>query len=117
MTGWWLERFGAKVAVGERHPRTLEAHRYHVDHHLLPAFAARRITSITVADVAALRREQRSPKTSAGALATLHSIVRYARRNDWIAVDPVFCGPMCRSTLPSGIGAAAGRSLTRCPRR
>jgi hypothetical protein len=24
----WLERFEAKVAAGERHPRTLEAHRY-----------------------------------------------------------------------------------------
>jgi integrase len=27
VAGWWLERFEAKVAAGERHPRTLEAHR------------------------------------------------------------------------------------------
>jgi hypothetical protein len=85
VSGWWLERFAAKVAAGDRHPRTLEAHRYHLDNHLLPAFASRRIASITVHDVAdlllALRRERRSAKTIATALATLHSIIRYARRN------------------------------------
>ena len=32
VAGWWLERFEAKVAAGERHPRTLETHRYHLDH-------------------------------------------------------------------------------------
>jgi hypothetical protein len=37
VAGWWLERFAAKVAAGERHPRTLEAHRYQLDRHLLPA--------------------------------------------------------------------------------
>jgi len=31
VAGWWLERFEAKVAAGERHPRTLEAHRYQLD--------------------------------------------------------------------------------------
>lgn len=90
---WWLERFEGKVAAGERHPRTLEAHRYHLEHHLLPAFAHRRVAAITVDDVAelllALRREGRSAKTAASALATLHSIMRYARRNGWITVDPV----------------------------
>jgi integrase len=93
VAGWWLERFEAKVAAGERHARTLEAHRYHLDRHLLPAFAARRIASITVGDVAdlllAMRLARRSAKTAASALATLHSILRYARRHDWIAVDPV----------------------------
>jgi hypothetical protein len=34
VAGWWVERFAAKVAVGERHPLTLEAHRYHLDRHL-----------------------------------------------------------------------------------
>jgi hypothetical protein len=75
VAGWWLERFEAKVAAGERHPRTLEAHRYQLDRHLLPALAPRRIASITVDDVAelldALRRKGCSPKTSASALATL----------------------------------------------
>jgi len=28
LAGWWLARFEARVAAGERHPRTLEAHRY-----------------------------------------------------------------------------------------
>ena len=28
VAAWWLERFEAKVAASERHPRTLEAHRY-----------------------------------------------------------------------------------------
>jgi hypothetical protein len=28
VAGWWLERFEARVVAGERHPRTLEAHRY-----------------------------------------------------------------------------------------
>jgi hypothetical protein len=35
VAGWWLERFEAKVAAGERHPRALEAHRYQLDRHLL----------------------------------------------------------------------------------
>jgi hypothetical protein len=73
------------VAAGERHPRTLEAHRYHLDHHLLPALASRHVAAITADDVAelllGLRRRRRSAKTSASALATLHSIVRYARRH------------------------------------
>ena len=51
------------------------------------------MSALTVDDVAALWGELRatgcSPRTAAGALATLHSIVRYARRHGWIAVDPV----------------------------
>jgi hypothetical protein len=31
--GRWLDRYEAKVAAGERHPRTLEAHRYPLDRH------------------------------------------------------------------------------------
>jgi hypothetical protein len=59
---WWLERFEAKVAAGERHPRTLEARRYQLDRHLLPALGRRRIASITVDDVAGLLRSPREPK-------------------------------------------------------
>jgi hypothetical protein len=40
VAGWWVERFQAKVAAGERHPRTLEAHRYQLDRHLLAAAPA-----------------------------------------------------------------------------
>ena len=54
VAGWWLERFEAKVAAGERHPRTLEAHRYQLDRHLLPAFGRRRVAALTVDDVAEL---------------------------------------------------------------
>lgn len=93
VAGWWLARFEAKVSVGKRRSRTLEAHRYHLERHLLPELAARRMCTLTVDDVAALLdrlgRKGCSPKTAAGTLATLHSIVRYARRHGWIAVDPV----------------------------
>lgn len=90
---WWLERFEAKVASGERRPRTLEAHRYYLNQHLLPAFGERRIGSISTDDVAefllALRQSGCSPKTTANSLATLRMIVAYARRHDWIAADPI----------------------------
>ena len=93
VAGWWLERFNAKVAAGERHPRTLEAHRYHLDRHLLPELGPRRIASITVDDVAELLHRLRgkgcSAKTSASALATLESVMRFARRRGWIVADPV----------------------------
>jgi integrase len=89
----WMSRFEARVAAGERHPRTLEDHRYRLEHHLLPAFATRRMSALTVDDIAALldalRAKGCSPKTAAGALATLHTIVRSARRHGWIATDPV----------------------------
>jgi integrase len=93
VASWWVERFEAKVAAGERHARTVEAHRYHLDRHLLPALGGRRIASITVDDVAelldALRRKRRSAKTASSALSTLESIMRFARRHGWIASDPV----------------------------
>jgi len=93
VAGWWLERFEAKVAARERHPRTLESHRYHLEQHLLPALASRRVASITVDGVAELLLELRgkgcSAKTTANALATLHSILRYALRHGWITIDPV----------------------------
>jgi integrase len=93
VAGQWLERFEAKVAAGERHPRTLEAHRYQLDRHLLPALGRRAIALITVDDVAELLHELRrtgcSAKTSASALATLQSVMRFARRCGWIVADPV----------------------------
>jgi hypothetical protein len=83
VAGRWLERFEVKVAAGERHPRTLEAHRYQLDRHLLPGRARRRIASITVdyvAELPMLRRKGCSAKTSASALAMLQSVMRFARR-------------------------------------
>ncbi|HEY2053152.1 MAG TPA: site-specific integrase [Solirubrobacterales bacterium] len=81
------------VAAGERHRRTYEAHRFHLDHDLLPRLGNRRVASLTVDDVAELigelRAAGRSPKTSANALATLQSVLRFARRRGWIVADPV----------------------------
>jgi integrase len=89
----WLNRFEAKVAAGERHPRTLEAHRYHLEQNLLPRLASRRVASIAVDDIAALLEalgdKGCSAKTRTNALATLHSILGYARRRGWIVIDPV----------------------------
>lgn len=89
----WLERFEARVAAGERRPRTLEAHRYQLERHLLPALATRRISALAVEDVAALlhllREKGCSAKTAANSLATLQSIMRFARRNGWVVADPV----------------------------
>jgi integrase len=86
-------RFEAMVAAGERHRRTYEAHRFHLDHDLLPRLGHRRIASLTVDDVAELigelRAAGRSPKTTANALATLQSVLRFARRRGWIVADPV----------------------------
>jgi integrase len=81
------------VAAGERHPRTYEAHRFHLDHDLLPRLGRRRISSLGVEDIAELiielRAARRSAKTTANALATLQSVLRFARRRGWILADPV----------------------------
>lgn len=90
---WWVGRFARKVASGERHERTLELHRYHLDRHLLPELGPGLIRHVTTADVAdlldRLRERGRSEKTIAGALATLESVMRFAVRNGWIADSPV----------------------------
>jgi hypothetical protein len=84
VAGWWIARYERKVAAGERRERTLENHRYNLDRHLLPALDSCLMRAITVEDVAelltGLRAQGRSEKTMAGALATLHSIVRFAIR-------------------------------------
>lgn len=89
----WLDRFEAKVEAGERHPRTLEAHRYQLKYNLLPTLGEREVAGITADDVAALlsdlQRGRRSAKTAAAALATLHAVLHYARRHGWAVVDPV----------------------------
>jgi hypothetical protein len=89
----WSKRFEAMVAAGKRHPRTYEAHRFHLDHDLLPRVGHRRIASLGVEDIAELitelRGAGRSAKTTANALATLQSVLRFARRRGWILADPI----------------------------
>jgi integrase len=93
VAGWWRERFEAMVEVGERHARTLEAHCYQLERNLLPRLGSRRIAALGVEDVAilivALRADGRSAKTTANALGTLQSVLRFARRRGWIVADPV----------------------------
>lgn len=93
VAGRWSTRFEAMVAAGERHHRTYEAHRFHLDHDLLPRLGHRRIGSLGVEDVAdligELRAAGRSPKTTANAIASLQSVLRFARRRGWITADPV----------------------------
>lgn len=84
----WSQRFEAMVAAGDRHPRTLEAHRFHLDHDLLPRLCSRRVEDITDL-IIELRAAGRSAKTTANALATLQSVLRFARRRGWILIDPV----------------------------
>jgi integrase len=93
VSGWWIERFEARVTAGERRERTLEAHRYYLSKHLLPALGGHLLRTIAVEDVAKLLTTSRvngcSEKTTAGVLATLHSILRFALRHGWIVDDPV----------------------------
>lgn len=93
VAGRWRSRFEQRVAAGERRERTLEAHLYYLDKHLLPALGRRLIRTIGVEDVAALltalRAKGCSEKTTAGALATLHSVLRFALRNGWAVDDAV----------------------------
>jgi hypothetical protein len=106
VAGWWLERFEAKVAAGVRHPRTLEAHRYQLDRHLLAPLGRRAIAVITVDDVAPLLQHLRttgcSAKTAAGALATLHCGDQCCGRSEAQAVrrTPRLPGIKARLLLP-----------------
>jgi integrase len=124
----WSERFEAMVAAGDRRPRTYEAHRFHLDHDLLPRLGRRRIAAIGVEDVAALigdlRAVGRSAKTTANALATLQSVLRFARRRGWILADPVeLLEPEERPRPPHRLrGRVLGRAeierlLGACPAR
>jgi integrase len=122
----WSARFEAMVEAGERHRRTYEAHRFHLDHDILPRLGHRRIGSLGVDDVADLitdlRAAGRSPKTTANALATLQSVLRFARRRGWITADPVeLLEPWERPRAPRRTrGRALGREeaarlLECCP--
>jgi Phage integrase, N-terminal SAM-like domain len=89
----WLVRYEALVAADLRRPRTLEAHRYYLDGHLLPRLGRRRVSAITADDVcdlvAGMRATGCSEKTIANVLATLHGVLRFARRKGWVVDDPI----------------------------
>jgi integrase len=89
----WIARYERLVTGGQRKVRTLEAHRYYVDQHLRPRLDRRRVSAITVQDVsrliASMRARGCSEKTTANAVATLHSVLRFALRQGWIVDDPV----------------------------
>ena len=93
VAGRSLERFAVRVRSGQWRQRTYDAHCYHLQSHLLPVLARRRVSAITVEDVAdlitAMRMQGISKKTIAGALSSLHSILRYALRRGWVVTDPV----------------------------
>jgi integrase len=89
----WMARYEALVAGDLRRQRTLEAHRYYLDRHVLPRLRARKVSAITVEDVSDLivgmRAAGCSEKTTGNALATLHSVLRFALRHGWIVNDPI----------------------------
>jgi integrase len=93
VAGRWLERYERRVASGERRVRTLEIDTYCLKRHVLPLVGSRLIREITVADVAELLDRLRArgcaEKTVAGALGTLHNVMRFAVRNSRIVESPV----------------------------
>jgi integrase len=93
VVGLWFARFEQLATAGLRRERTLEAHRYYLDRHLLPRLTTRKVSAITVEDVSELipymRTAGASEKTTANAVATLRSVLRFALRQGWIVNDPV----------------------------
>lgn len=93
VAAWWQARYERRVATGERRERSHEAHRYQLDHHLLPVFGGRLLREITVHDVRqlldGLRERGLSEHTIAGAVSTLQGVLRFAVRNGWIPDSPV----------------------------
>lgn len=89
----WLRRYETLVAADLRRSRTLESHRYYLNRHLLPRLGSRRVSALTADDIcdviAGMRMAGCSEKTIGNALATLHSILRFAKRYGWIVDDPI----------------------------
>ncbi|HMJ33161.1 MAG TPA: tyrosine-type recombinase/integrase [Baekduia sp.] len=89
----WLVRYETRVAADLRRSRTLEAHRYYLDRHLLPRLGRRRVSAITVDDtcdvIDSMRVAGCSERPTGNALAMLHSALRFAKRHGWIVDDPI----------------------------
>jgi integrase len=89
----WFARLQASVRSGERRERTLENYRYQLNGHLLPTLGRRHMQPITTEQIAeliaALQSRGLAPKTVAGALVPLGSILRFALRRGYIVEDPM----------------------------
>jgi integrase len=89
----WLQLYERRVAIGERRERTLENYRYHLQRHLLPMLGRRRLQAITpdmlAQLIASLQAERFAPKTIAGALVPLGSILRFGLRHGYIRDNPL----------------------------
>jgi hypothetical protein len=104
---WWLERFEAKVAAGERRPRTLDAHRYQLEHSLLPALAARRINMITVDDVASCFFNCNADADADG---------RRRQRAHWRRYTACCATPAGRAGRPSTLSPNSSATSAHAPR-
>lgn len=106
----WSEQWLAGL---NKRPRTIDAYRYALDQHLLPRFKNKRVTDITVDDVAKLIREMEKAGyagwTTMGALSTLSGCLGKAKRRGLIPANPV--SELERDERPS-LAAKAKRVLT-----
>jgi integrase len=115
--------FDAKVARGERGPRTVESYRQQFQSHIEPALGGRPIQSVITAEltkfVAQLRSKRKAVngKQTADLLSawTLHNvskvlrlILKFAYRNGYIATDPL---GRIRDDLPVGRNKTSARVL------
>ncbi len=76
-----------------KRPRTIDAHRYALEKHLLPRFRRRKLAEISTDDVAKLVAEMQRAGfagwTIQGTLSTLSGCLRHAKRRGLIPANPV----------------------------
>lgn len=96
----WSEEW--LVGLNKR-PRTIAAHRYALDKHLLPRFKRRKLADITADDIARLvaemQRDGYAGWTITGTLSTLSGCLGRAKRRGLIAQNPV--GDLSRDERPT----------------
>jgi integrase len=86
----WAEEWLVSL---DKRPRTIDAHRYALDRHLLPRFGSKKLAAITTDDaarlVAEMRKEGYAGWTITGALSTLSGCLGRAARRKMIPANPV----------------------------
>jgi integrase len=101
------------LAALNKRPRTIDAHRYALDKHLLPRFKRRKLPDITTDDVARLvaemQRDGYAGWTITGTLSTLSGCLGRAKRRGWIAANPV--AELARDERPK-VGTGQKRVLS-----